>query len=74
MHDGHPIAFLCQALNMRNQARSTYEKECLMHLSDQQLTTGLQHKAFVHLMGLQYTIQYKQGISNAADDELLNKL
>uniref|UniRef100_A0A0A9AN35 Reverse transcriptase/retrotransposon-derived protein RNase H-like domain-containing protein n=1 Tax=Arundo donax TaxID=35708 RepID=A0A0A9AN35_ARUDO len=29
MQKGHPIAFLSQTLNPTNQARSTYEKECL---------------------------------------------
>jgi hypothetical protein len=34
------------------------------------LTTGIHHKAFVKLMGLQYKIQYKKGITNAAADAL----
>ena len=36
----------------------------------QRLSTGIQHKAFVKLMGLEYTIQYKRGITNAAADAL----
>jgi hypothetical protein len=33
----------------------------LLHLSDQQLTTGIQHKAFLKLLGLHYKIVYKKG-------------
>jgi len=29
MQDGHPISYLSKALSMRNQALSTYEKECM---------------------------------------------
>lgn len=36
----------------------------LTHLGEQKLTTSMQHKAFVRLMGLQYRIQYKQGSEN----------
>jgi hypothetical protein len=97
MQNGHPIAYLSKALSPKNQAMSTYEKECvsilmavdkwrpylqhqdfvirtdqksLLHLSDQRLGTGIQHKAYVKLMGLRYTIQYKKGITNAAADAL----
>lgn len=97
MQNGHPVAFLSQALCSRSQTLSTYEKECmaiilavdkwraylqhreftiltdhqsLMHLSDQRLLTGIQHKAFVKLLGLQFVIKYKKGISNAAADAL----
>jgi hypothetical protein len=83
MQQGHPVAYLSKALSPRNQALSTYEKECLailmavekwrsylqhqefiirtdqkslLHLTEQRLGTGMQHKAFVKLMGLQYTI------------------
>ena len=34
------------------------------------MTTGIQHKAFVKLMGLSYKIQYKKGVTNAAADAL----
>jgi hypothetical protein len=34
------------------------------------LGTGIQHKAYVKMMGLRYTIQYKKGITNAAADAL----
>jgi hypothetical protein len=97
MQNGHPIAYLSKALSPKNQAMSTYEKECvsilmavdkwrpylqhqdfvirtdqksLLHLSDQRLGTCIQHKAYVKLMGLRYTIQYKKGITNAAADAL----
>jgi hypothetical protein len=88
MQSNHPIAYLNKALSPRNQALSTYEKECLailmaidkwrsylqhqefiirtdqkslLHLKEQRLGTGIQHKAFVKLMGLSYKIQYKRG-------------
>jgi hypothetical protein len=81
MQSNHPIAYLSKALSPRNQALSTYEKECLailmaidkwrsylqhqeftirtdqkslLHLTEQRLGTGIQHKAFVKLMGLSY--------------------
>jgi hypothetical protein len=46
------------------------DQKSLLHLSEQRLGTGMQHKAFVKLMGLRYTIQYKKGITNAAADAL----
>lgn len=42
----------------------------LSHLSEQKLTTSLQHKAFLKLMGLQYKIKYKKGLENKAADAL----
>jgi hypothetical protein len=87
MQHDHPIAYLSKALCPKNQALSTYEKECLaillaidkwrsylqhqefiirtdqkslLHLTEQRLTTGIQHKAFVKLVGLNYKIQYKR--------------
>ncbi|WVZ76979.1 LOW QUALITY PROTEIN: hypothetical protein U9M48_024887, partial [Paspalum notatum var. saurae] len=42
----------------------------LLYLTDQRVSTKLQHKAMVKLMDLNYTIQYKQGSSNAAADAL----
>lgn len=38
----------------------------LAHLSEQRLTTKMQHKAFLKLMGLQYQIRYKKGCDNMA--------
>lgn len=46
------------------------DHKSLLHLVDQRLHTPLQHKAFVKLMGLQYTIQYKKGSTNLAADAL----
>ena len=83
MQNNHPVAYLSKALCPKNQALSTYEKECLeillvvdkwrsylqhkefiirtdqkslLHLGEQRLTTSMQHKAFVKLMGLRYRI------------------
>lgn len=42
----------------------------LTHLGEQKLTTSMQHKAFVRLMGLQYRIKYKQGSENKVADAL----
>lgn len=60
------VAFLSSASRVNNKDRS----ENLLHLTEQHLTTGIQHKAFVKLMGLTYKIQYKKGITNAAADSL----
>lgn len=97
MQDGHPISFLSKAFSPRNQALSTYDKECLamimavdkwrcywhgqtfiirtdhkslLHFTDQKVVSRLQQKALIKLMDLQYQIQYKKGISNAAADAL----
>jgi hypothetical protein len=42
----------------------------LVHLSDQKITTEMQHKAFVKLMGLQYKLVYRKGKDNTAADAL----
>ena len=42
----------------------------LQHLTEQRVTSKLQHKALIKLMDLQYTIQYKKGVNNAAADAL----
>ncbi|KAG8067900.1 hypothetical protein GUJ93_ZPchr0005g15565 [Zizania palustris] len=42
----------------------------LTHLSEQKLTTALQHKAFTKLLGMQYTLCYKKGVANSAADAL----
>ncbi|WVZ54417.1 hypothetical protein U9M48_005213 [Paspalum notatum var. saurae] len=86
MQEGHPIAYLSKPLGPRNQSLSAVEKwrsylqhqkfvirtdhRSLLYLTDQRITTKLQHKAMVKLMDLNYTIQYKQGCSNAAADAL----
>jgi hypothetical protein len=46
------------------------DQRILMHLSDQHRATTIQHKAFLKLLGLQYKIQYKTGLTNAAADAL----
>jgi hypothetical protein len=42
----------------------------LVHLGEQKLQQGMQHKAFVKLLGLQYKVQYKKGLENNAADAL----
>ncbi|XBJ04555.1 hypothetical protein VPH35_023472 [Triticum aestivum] len=42
----------------------------LTYLSEQKLTTNIQQKAFLKLMGLQYKLVYKKGHENAAADAL----
>lgn len=42
----------------------------LLHLTAQAVHSKIQQKALLKLMDLQYTIQYKKGITNAAADAL----
>lgn len=42
----------------------------LLHLTKQRVTSRLQHKALIRLMDLNYQIQYKKGVNNAAADTL----
>lgn len=42
----------------------------LVHLGDQKLLEGMQHKAFIKLLGLQYKIIHKKGVENQAADAL----
>ena len=97
MQEGHPIAYLSKPLSPRNQALSTYEKECvailmaiekwrpylqhqkfsiftdnisLLHITEQRITSKLQHKALMKLMDLNFTLHYKKGVSNTAADSL----
>ncbi|KAL8137446.1 LOW QUALITY PROTEIN: hypothetical protein V2J09_003447 [Rumex salicifolius] len=97
MQQGHPIAYISQALHGSNLLLATYEKELLAillavdkwrhylegahfyirtdhqplrHLLDQRLTTHLQKKAVRKLLGLSYSISYKQGIENRVADAL----
>lgn len=97
MQDGHPVAYLSKPICRKNQALSTYEKECmaillaiekwrpylqhspfvirtnhqsLLHLTQQRVSSKLQHKALMKLMDLDFTIVYKQGSSNKAADAL----
>jgi hypothetical protein len=46
----------------------------LIHLEDQHLTNGIQHKAFLKLLGLQYKVLYKMGSTNRAADALSRKV
>jgi predicted amidophosphoribosyltransferase len=45
----------------------------LIHLGDQKLLEGLQQKAFIKLLGLQYKIVHKKGADNPAADALSRK-
>ncbi|CAN6292538.1 unnamed protein product [Urochloa humidicola] len=45
----------------------------LTHLTEQRLQQGMQHKAFVKLLGLQYRVVYKKGPDNKAADALSRK-
>jgi hypothetical protein len=48
MQEGHPIAYLSQGLNIINQGRSTYEKECLAILMVvDKWHSYLQHREFI---------------------------
>jgi hypothetical protein len=42
----------------------------LSHLEDQCLHTSWQQKVFTKLLGLQFVIKYKKGVSNRATDAL----
>lgn len=46
------------------------DHKSLLHLTEQRITSKIQHKALVKLMDLDYNIQYKKGINNAAADAL----
>jgi transposase InsO family protein len=46
------------------------DHKSLTYLSEQNLKQGLQHKAFISLLGLQYKILYKKGPENKAADAL----
>jgi hypothetical protein len=46
------------------------DHQSLLHLADQRLSTGIQHKAFVKFLGLQFVIRYKKDTSNAVADAL----
>ena len=48
----------------------TTDHHSLVHLGDQKLLEGMQHKAFVKLLGLQYKIIHKKGVENLAADAL----
>lgn len=46
------------------------DQKSLLNLTDQRLNTQVQQRAFTKLVGLQFKIQYKAGISNKAADAL----
>ena len=46
------------------------DHKSLIHLGEQKLQEGMQHKAFLKLLGLQYKIVYKKGLENKAADAL----
>lgn len=97
MQGDHPVAYLSKPVCRKNQALSTYEKECmaiifavdkwrpylqhrqfiirtdhqsLLHLTQQRVSSKLQHKALMKLMDLDFKIVFKQGCSNKAADAL----
>ena len=70
----------CQAILMAIDKWRTYlqhgqftihtHQRSLVHLGDHKVTTTIQQKAFFKLMGFQYKIVYKKGITNKAADAL----
>lgn len=46
------------------------DQKSLTYLNEQRLNTPWQQKVFVKLLGLQYRIEYKKGVENAAADAL----
>lgn len=46
------------------------DHKSLTHLGEQKVHEGLQQKAFIKLLGLQYRIMYKKGTDNTAADAL----
>jgi len=46
----------------------------LGHLGDQKLMEGMQQKAFIKLLGMQYKIIHKKGLDNKAVDALSRQL
>lgn len=49
------------------------DQKSSIHLRKQKLTDGLQHKAFLKLLGLQYKLVYKKGMENKAADAVSRK-
>ena len=47
-----------------------FDQKSLIHLGEQKLSDGLQHKAFVKLLGLHYKMVCKKGPDNKAADAL----
>lgn len=49
------------------------DQKSLLNLTDQRLNTPVQQRAFTKLVGLQFKIRYKAGVSNKAADALLRR-
>lgn len=49
------------------------DHKSLLHLTEQKIHTKIQQKALLKLMDMNYSIQYKKGINNAATDSLSRK-
>jgi hypothetical protein len=70
----------CLAVLMANDKWKSYlqhgeftivtDHKSLLHLADQKLTSDIQHKAFLKLLGFQYNIIYKKGKESSAADAL----
>jgi hypothetical protein len=50
------------------------DQRSLVYLGEQKLTNGVQHKAFVKLLGLQYNMVYKKGLENKVADAMSRKV
>lgn len=46
------------------------DQKSLIHLGEQKIHQGMQQKAFIKLLGLQYKLVYKKGLENKAADAL----
>ncbi|CAN6212014.1 unnamed protein product [Urochloa humidicola] len=46
------------------------DQKSLIHLDEQKIQEGMQQKAFIKLLGLQYKLVYKKGLDNKAADAL----
>lgn len=57
-------------IDYRQLNSNTIKSKYPVPVTDQRLHTSWQQKAFTKLMGLQYKVRYRKGISNAAADAL----
>jgi hypothetical protein len=70
MHEGQPIAYLSKAVCAKNQALSTYEKECMAiimavdkwraYLQHQEFVVRTDHKSLLHLTEQRVTTKIQQ--------------